>query len=150
MDAARAPVESYSSPMRNLASPTHLYLAGAPPFELGVVSVTPSVLRYAEEHEIDLLLLLVRHASGDWGDLSAEDWNANEAALSSGARLFSSYVNADGAKVWIITDAETTACGPCWTGQGACPGAGHFEHGVHFLDAPPRRLTTTILRPEDY
>lgn len=150
MDAARAPLESYLSPMRNLTNPTYIYLVGAEPFDLGVVSATRGVLRFSEEHDIDLLPFLVRHASGDWGDVPVEDWRANEAALKSGARLFSSYLTEHGAKVWIITDAETTACGPCWTGHGECPGGGHDEHGTHFLDGRPRRLTTTILRPSDY
>lgn len=147
MDAGRAPFESYSSPMTNLTNTNTLCLGL---FEMGIVSSTPQVLDLAESEQINLLHLLARHASGDWGDLGVEDCRSNEEALKSGARLFSSYRVGEIAKVWIITDAETTACGPCWTGQGECRGGGHVEYGTHFLDGQPHRLTTTILRPDDY
>jgi hypothetical protein len=49
--------------------------------------------------------LLLRHVGGDWGDLDSEDIQANEDALSSGARLLSSYALPSGT-VWIITEAD--------------------------------------------
>jgi hypothetical protein len=119
-------------------------------FELGVVAATPGALQLAEELEITLLQLLRRHAVGDWGELSADDWQANEAALRSGARLFSSYHVSQDARLWIITDAATDACGACVTGRGLCPDGGSWEQGIHYLDGPLHRLTTTILLPEDY
>jgi len=35
---------------------------------------------------------LTRHISGDWGDLCDEDKQVNEAAISSGERVFSKYL----------------------------------------------------------
>ena len=42
------------------------------------------------EHE-DIHNSINRHLSGDWGDLCAEDKEANEIALQYGGRLFSAY-----------------------------------------------------------
>lgn len=85
-------------------------------FDPGQVVATPAALALLEKHGINPLLLLGRHLSGDWGDLSADDMLSNDAALVDGGRIFSSYriarsvcdgVDADDvAKVWIITDAQ--------------------------------------------
>ena len=74
-------------------------------FALGQVVSTPSALAFAENHQIDLLQLLHRHQTGDWGDLENEDNEANEEALVNDTRIFSSYsVGED--KIWIITEAD--------------------------------------------
>jgi hypothetical protein len=49
---------------------------------------------------------LLRHRSGDYGDLCEEDCKVNEEALKHGGRIFSSYKTADGVKFWIITEGE--------------------------------------------
>ena len=43
---------------------------------------------------------------GDWGDLDAEDHQANEDALRHGSHLLSAYQTAAGTKPWIITEAD--------------------------------------------
>ena len=66
---------------------------------------TPNALAFAENHQIDLLQLLHRHQTGDWGDLEDGDKEANEEALVNDTRIFSSYsVGED--KIWIITEAD--------------------------------------------
>jgi hypothetical protein len=50
-----------------------------------------------------------RHAAGDWGDVNAEDWTANDQALTSGERLFSAYELGEGRRVWIITEADRSS-----------------------------------------
>jgi hypothetical protein len=52
---------------------------------------------------------LVRHATGDWGDLSAEDKQENEFSLKEGLRLFSAYECSGLPKIWIITEADRSA-----------------------------------------
>ncbi len=54
---------------------------------------------------------LVRHLSGDWGNLDDEDKASNEAALAEGERLFSSYwyKGNEDEKLWIITEADRSA-----------------------------------------
>lgn len=73
-------------------------------FQLGQIVTTRGVLELLDGPEI--MNLLSRHASGDWGELCEEDKGLNEAALVSGDnRLFSAYETARG-KVWIITEYD--------------------------------------------
>jgi len=57
---------------------------------------------------------LNRHVKGDWGDVDAEDKQANDQALKQDTRLLSSY-NDDRfpkngvATIWIITEADRSA-----------------------------------------
>ena len=60
---------------------------------------------FAENHQLDLLQLLYRHQTGDWGDLEDEDKESNEEALINDTRIFSSYSIAED-KIWIITEAD--------------------------------------------
>ena len=75
-------------------------------FELGRVVATPGALDLID-HE-GCLLLLRRHAGGDWGDLGGFDRWQNDRALRDGERLFSSYATASG-KVWVITEADRSS-----------------------------------------
>ena len=95
-----------------------------PRFDTGPVVATPAALELLGKNHSTGLEYLVRHVMGDWGDLCAEDKQANEAALQTGARLLSAYVLPDGEKLWIITDAE--------------------------IDEQHYRQATTLLRPDDY
>lgn len=52
----------------------------------------------------DPLAFLIRHLAGDWGQVNAEDWRANEESLLRGERLLSVYRMSNGAKFWIITE----------------------------------------------
>ncbi len=76
------------------------------------------------EFQREMQGILVRHASGDWGDVDAHDAKVNRDALKSGARVLSAYT-VEGIKLWVISDAAHT-------------------------DNPKVREVTTILRPEDY
>lgn len=73
-------------------------------FELGQLVATPACIAFCETHKVEILDLVRRHHSGDWGDLEDEDKQANEAALKNGARLLSSYRVGDD-RVWILTEA---------------------------------------------
>ena len=57
----------------------------------------------------DILSAIQRHYIGDWGDVCAEDKDANEQALQFGGRLFSAYHDSKGVKFWIITEADRSA-----------------------------------------
>ena len=127
--------------------------------ELGRIVVTRTCLarlRIGDEPDLvvearDIAPLLERHATGDWGDVDPDDARANDAAQASGSRLLSSY-RVRGEKVWVITDAATDVCAACWTGAGRCePEKGEWQSGMHFrTDLPARRISTTVLLPEDY
>ncbi len=103
-----------------------------PRFSPGQIVATPAALALLAEHGVSPQTILRRHLSGDWGGLCSDDVAANEAALTHGSRILSSYEIAPGVTVWVITDAETDR-----------------DEAGNVL-TPAQRLTTTILRPEDY
>ena len=75
-----------------------------PLFALGQVVGTPralQALRDAEQHPVELL---IRHITGDWGDLCDEDKAENELSVECGFRTLSSYKLQTGVKVWVITE----------------------------------------------
>ncbi len=75
-------------------------------FEPGQVVATPGAIEAMQANRCMSLDLLVRHLSGDWGDVVKEDADANQSALEYGDRILSSYLLADGTKIWLITEAD--------------------------------------------
>ncbi len=81
-----------------------------PRFPLGRVLATPGALEVLEEAGVDALGLLRRHQTGDWGEVPACDARENERSVKHGWRILSSYlVGGDGAKVWVLTEADRSA-----------------------------------------
>lgn len=78
-------------------------------FEPGRVLSTSGAIRALALNDILSLDLLSRHLCGDWGDVPEEDAEANQQALADGGRVLSSYPLADGARVWIITEADRSS-----------------------------------------
>ncbi|MCK4161828.1 hypothetical protein HFK89_05105 [Ralstonia pseudosolanacearum] len=76
-----------------------------PLFPLGRIVATRGVLTHLEREGIAADPYLNRHVRGDWGDVLAEDANANRYAVLVGARIMSSY-RIVGERVWIITEAD--------------------------------------------
>lgn len=73
-------------------------------FPLGRIVGTPAALEAMGKSGDSPHALLMRHATGDWGDLCAADKQANDDALRHAARILSAYHLTDGTKVWIITE----------------------------------------------
>jgi hypothetical protein len=73
-------------------------------FPTGRIVMTPGAM--AELPQDEAARGLMRHVSGDWGDLDQHDRMENEAALEHGFRLFSSYVTASGTKFYVITEYD--------------------------------------------
>lgn len=92
-------------------------------FPLGQILATPGALDALAIHDIPSLSLLCRHAAGDWGDISRDDYGLNEQALVTGARLLSVYRIAESVTIWIITEAA---------------------------DDAGKRAATTLLLPDEY
>ncbi len=92
-------------------------------FPLGKLTITPGATKLAADSGIDVLSLVHRHATGDWGDVSGTDKNRNKAAVGDGSRIFSAYRFPNGERLWIITSAA---------------------------DDNGERESTTIMLPEDY
>jgi hypothetical protein len=81
-------------------------------FELGRLLATQGAVHMLEAFQVNPVSLVARHVAGDWGDLCEEDRALNEASITSGARIMSSYrlQREEGEKtisqtVWVITDA---------------------------------------------
>ena len=86
-------------PKKTTPTPTPLFLPGQ-------VVATPGALSALEANQCLPLDLLHRHLVGDWGELDPDDIQANEDALREGFRLLSNYPQADGSRIWLITEAD--------------------------------------------
>jgi hypothetical protein len=75
-------------------------------FSLGRVVATPGALATLEEARESALGYLARHASRDWGEIPPEDWEENEFSLKQELRILSAYTLRNGAKIWVITEAD--------------------------------------------
>ena len=76
-----------------------------PLFPLGLVVATPGAL----DLSINFYSYLRRHQCGDWGDLDAQDKAENNFSVQNGFRILSAYHTPEGAKFWIITEADRSA-----------------------------------------
>jgi hypothetical protein len=74
---------------------------------LGRTVITPNALEQLRPEDVPTAL--ARHASGDWGEVDAEDWGANDLSVEDGRRILSAYRDAHGVKFWIITEADRSA-----------------------------------------
>ena len=80
-----------------------------PKFPLGRVVATPGALAALQSSGEAPEKFLRRHASGDWGEVDAEDERANDQAVGHGLRILSVYETATGERLWIITEADRSS-----------------------------------------
>lgn len=73
-------------------------------FPLGQLVATPNAL--AQLTEEDILSALIRHQSGDWGEVCSDDRKENDLSLEKGFRLLSVYPASSGVKFWIVTESD--------------------------------------------
>ncbi|PKO38972.1 MAG: hypothetical protein CVU31_17945 [Betaproteobacteria bacterium HGW-Betaproteobacteria-4] len=74
-------------------------------FSLGQIVMTRGIADLVAVGKVDVLPLVSRHATGDWGELDAQDKQLNDDAVTSGGRIFSCYCQSlEVGKVWIITE----------------------------------------------
>ncbi len=76
-------------------------------FKLGAVVATPGILEAVNRTEI--ILAIMRHRRGDFGDLTEEDRKSNEYAVLHEERILSAYKSSQGVKFWIITEGDRSA-----------------------------------------
>lgn len=74
-------------------------------FSMGRLVATPASLKLLEAAQMTAFDLLQRHQVGDWGDLCADDKQANESAIACGARILSAYM-VGGVKIYVITESN--------------------------------------------
>jgi hypothetical protein len=85
------------------------YRDSEPRFPLGQILATPGALEALRSADQTPEEFLVRHVSGDWGDLDEEDKAENEFSLAKGFRLLSAYQLGTGVKIWVITERDRSA-----------------------------------------
>lgn len=74
-----------------------------PAFPFGRIKMTPGAELLAQA---DVAKCLLRHLEADWGDISNADKRVNDEALLYGSGLLSSYVDRNGKKFMVITEAD--------------------------------------------
>jgi hypothetical protein len=92
-------------------------------FDLGHVVATPGALEALEAAGQEPGFFLDKHASGNWGDVDADDALLNDEALKDGGRVLSAFKTLRGVKLWVLTEA---------------------------VDDDGNRAATTILLPSEY
>lgn len=74
--------------------------------DIGRMVATPGALKALAEAEQTPLEFLIRHRSGDWGEVCPEDWAENDLSVREGFRILSAYTLKTDVKMWIITEAD--------------------------------------------
>jgi hypothetical protein len=72
----------------------------------GQIVATPGAIEAFSTSGESPFDFLMRHLTGDWGDLDAHDLNANEAAVEQGLRVISCYRLSSNERIWVITEAD--------------------------------------------
>ena len=77
------------------------------PISLGRTVITANAMATLDPDSVQQALR--RHGPGDWGDLSPEDRQENDLSAREGFRILSAYIDTQGTKFWIITEADRSA-----------------------------------------
>ena len=78
-----------------------------PLFSLGRILATSGAISAVAPEAIRKAL--VRHVTGDWGELDAEDKAENDRSVGERLRILSAYVYEGSPRFWIITEADRSA-----------------------------------------
>ncbi len=78
-------------------------------FLLGEVFLTIGVREILQEANESASEFLVRHQSGDYGDICKDDRKENELSVKEGFRILSAYKTSKGVKIWVITEADRSS-----------------------------------------
>ena len=72
----------------------------------GQVVATPGAIEAFHASGEPPFDFLMRHLTGDWGDLDDADKAENELSVREGFRILSAYTLKTGVKIWIITEHD--------------------------------------------
>ncbi len=75
----------------------------------GQVVATPGAIEALHASGEPPFDFLMRHLTGDWGDVSDADRRENELSVREGFRILSAYTLKIGVKFWIITEADRSS-----------------------------------------
>jgi len=78
-------------------------------FPLGQIVGTPGALEALAASNQNAAQFLARHVEGDYGDVCEEDKRLNNEAIQEESRILSAYRTRNGAKLWIITEADRSS-----------------------------------------
>ena len=86
----------------------------APLFKLGKLVATPGAIECLTKAKTSAWELVSRHVTGDFGEVDAEDRQANLDAIKDGDRILSAYTLTTGERLWVITEADrSSSCVLC-------------------------------------
>ena len=80
-----------------------------PLFPLGRIVATPGAIEALEKAHTSPWELLSRHVACDFGDVDADDWQANLDAIKDQTRILSAYTLKTGERLWAITEADRSS-----------------------------------------
>jgi len=78
-------------------------------FQLGRVVATPGAIEALEKAQTSAWDILSRHVAADFGEVDAEDWQANLDAIHNHERILSSFTLKTGERLWAITEADRSS-----------------------------------------
>lgn len=80
-----------------------------PLFKLGQCVATPGAIQALEEAGQGVWEYVSRHVQGDYGEVDAEDRQANEDAIRHGERILSAFTLRTGQRLYVITEADRSS-----------------------------------------
>lgn len=80
-----------------------------PLFKLGRIVATPGAIEALDRAGAMAWEFVARHVQGDFGEVDAEDRQANEDAIQHGERILSAYTLRTGERLWVITEADRSS-----------------------------------------
>ena len=78
-------------------------------FRVGQVVMTVGAQEAFKASGDDPLAFLIKHVTGDWGEVNSEDAIENDLSVIRGFRILSAYTMSSGTKFWIITEADRSS-----------------------------------------
>ena len=78
-------------------------------FQLGKLVATPRALEAMKAASQDPVEFVSKHCTGNWGEVSREDAEANERAVDTEERILSVYRTCFGVQLYVITEADRSA-----------------------------------------
>lgn len=72
--------------------------------QLGIIFITREAA--AEIDEFQAANALMRHMTGDWGEIGEDDWRTNDEALAKDRNIVSSYLSQNFDRFMIVTEAD--------------------------------------------
>lgn len=78
-------------------------------FPLGQTYMTPGAIKALQDSGQTANEFLIKHQSGNWGEVDEADWNENDFSVKAGYRILSAYRTSKDVKIWVITEADRSS-----------------------------------------